>query len=60
MLFCSMFFGLCVQVEYLLMVALYSLEVSNRTTPVDSKYVSRPVSFFRFPFSFLILSHLLS
>lgn len=46
MLFCSMFFGLCVQVEYLLMVALYSLEVSNRTTPVDSKYVSRPVSFF--------------
>lgn len=45
MSFYSMLFFL--GTETLLTAALCSLEVSNRTTPVDSKYVSY---FFLFPF----------
>ena len=46
MLFYSILFYLCAM-ESLLTAVLYSLEVSNRTTPVDSKYVSHSFS----PFS---------
>ena len=48
MLFYSMLF--CLYADgILLRAALCSLEVSNRTTPVDSKYVSRLFSSL-FPF----------
>ena len=52
MSFCSMFFDLCV-CEYVLIAALCSQEVSNRTTPTDSKYVSKAVSSWLFDFCFL-------
>lgn len=53
MLFCFV----CVQMESLLRAALCSLEVSNRTTPVDSKYVTHFLSSLS-PFLFYLLSSL--